>query len=300
MKKTLKNCPYIIDIEELDLKPFIPKGIESNLKKTLKERLGKTAAYRIVYKVGNLKVIGFIALPKKGENLPCIIHLRGGSRDFGKITKEKLIYQQTYFASNDYVVISTQYPGVDGGEGEDKWGDEIGMESITKLRNILSYIPQADTKRIGVKGHSRGGCMAYMLLREVKWLKAAVIGGAPTDEFRAGKERKRWREHQISLYGKSRRELQRRSAIKWADELPQNVPVLLVHGSADWRVLADHSINMSKAMYENKIPHRFILFEGADHGISEYRKEYEEQSLEWFNRFVKKREKLPNLKPHGK
>ena len=57
---------------------------------------------------------------------------------------------------------------------------------------------------------------------------------------------------------------------------------------------------MSKAMYENKIPHRFILFEGADHGISEYRKEYEEQSLEWFNRFVKKREKLPNLKPHGK
>ena len=53
-------------------------------------------------------------------------------------------------------------------------------------------------------------------------------------------------------------------------------------------------------MYENKIPHRFILFEGADHGISEYRKEYEEQSLEWFNRFVKKREKLPNLKPHGK
>jgi dipeptidyl aminopeptidase/acylaminoacyl peptidase len=297
--KTLKNCPYIVSLEELDLNPFLKEDLEPNWRKMFEERLEKTIAYKIVYKIGKIKVVGFIVLPKTGEDLPCIIHLRGGSRDFGKITEEKLIYQQTFFASNGYVVISTQYPGVDGGDGEDDWGGSDSMASIKKLKTILDYIPQADTKRIGVKGHSRGGTMAYMLLREVKWLKAAVIGGAPTDEFKAGKEREGWRRHQISLYGKSKEELHKRSAIKWVNELPENVPILLVHGSADWRVTADHSINMSKAMYEHKIPHRFILFEGADHGISEHKKENKNQALNWFNTYLAKDRKLPNIKLHG-
>ncbi len=141
--------------------------------------------------------------------------------------------------------------------------------------------------------------MAYMLLREVSWLKAAVIGGASTDEFRAGKEREGWREHQVSLFGKSQKELLKRSPIKWVNELPKKVPILIVHGSADWRVPADHSIQIALKLYDNKIPNRLIIYEGADHGITEYWKHYRKEAVEWFDRYLAKDKKLPNMNPHG-
>ena len=141
--------------------------------------------------------------------------------------------------------------------------------------------------------------MVYMLLRKFRWIKAAVIGGAPTDQFKAAQEREGWREHQISLWGKSRSALLARSPIKWADELPKNAPMLIIHGSADWRVLTSHSILMSKELYDNKIPHKLIIFEGADHGITEFRGEYKEESVSWLKRYLGKERKLPNLNPHG-
>lgn len=43
-----------------------------------------------------------------------------------------------------------------------------------------------------------------------------------------------------------------------------------------------------------------ILFEGGDHGILEYRDEVDQMVVEWFNRYVKNREPLPNISPHGR
>ncbi len=298
-EKRLTQCPLITRLVKLDLTRRIHLTKDKTEQEILKKRLEKTAAYRITYRTNALKVTGFIVFPKRGKKLPCIISLRGGSRDFGAIDEETIVNRFCRYAERGYVVITTQYPGVDGGEGADTWGGPDDMQSIKNLKAILEWCPQADTSQIGVRGHSRGGLMAYMLLREVKWIKAAVIGGAPSDEFRAGKERKGWRKHQVSLYGATRKELLKRSPIKWAAELPKNAPILLVHGSADWRVLADHSILMSAQLYKYHIPHRLIIFEGADHRIAEYREEYFEQSLQWFERFLKKDRKLPNLRLHG-
>jgi len=262
--------------------------------------LSLVEVYRFIYKVGKIKVVGYIAIPKnQNQKLPCIIHLRGGSRDFAALTPRAIYGQLIKYALEGYIVISTQYPGVEGGEGEDTFGGTDDINSIIKLKDILKSISIADGDKIGVKGHSRGGLMAYMLLREVKWLKAAVIAAAPADQIRQGKERPKWREHQISLWGKSKEELIRRSPLRWVSDLPKKVPVLLMHGSADWRVSPLDSIEMSLEMYKSTLPHRFILFEGADHGITEYKTEYFKQTLGWFNRFLKNGEPLPNLKPHG-
>ena len=299
MKSILEKCPCIIDVKELNLNHHIHKKLSEQWKEILKERLEKVNAYKIVYKVRELNIVGFVMIPKYGKDLPCILHLRGGSGDFGKITEERLVNQQTVFTDNGYVVISTQYPGVDGGTGTDSFGGKDDIDSIKKLKDILECIPQADTNRIGVRGHSRGGTMTYMLLREVTWVKAAVIGGAPTDEFKAGKEREGWKEHQIRMYGESEDELYKRSAIKWVNKLPKDVPILLVHGSADKRVFAIHSIDMSSAFYKNKIPHRFILFEGADHSITEFKREYTEQTIKWFDTYLAKDRKLPDIQLHG-
>lgn len=290
----------IVTVDFYDLSNKLDSLSDLQKVESVKSELKLVETYRFLYKVGKLKVVGYIAIPaNQNEKLPSIIHLRGGSRDFAALTPRAVYGQLVKYALEGFVVISTQYPGVEGGDGQDTLGGTDDIASIVKLRDILKGISIADTNKIGVKGHSRGGLMAYMLLREVKWIKTAVIASAPADQVRQGKERPKWREHQISLWGKSREGLLRRSPLRWVTDLPKKVPVLLMHGSADWRVTPLDTIEMSQAMFKHMIPHRFILFEGADHGITEYKAEYFRQSLDWFNRFLKNDEPIPNLKPHG-
>lgn len=52
-------------------------------------------------------------------------------------------------------------------------------------------------------------------------------------------------------------------------------------------------------MYELKIPFRLVLFEDNDHALSEAFWEHRRQLFDWFDRFLKKQEKLPDLTPHG-
>jgi len=49
-----------------------------------------------------------------------------------------------------------------------------------------------------------------------------------------------------------------------------------------------------------QIPHRLIMFEGADYQLIEDRQEKERQTFEWFDKYVKNRGKLPNLRSYGK
>ena len=201
-------------------------------------------------------------------------------------------------ALRGYVVIASQYSGGPQSEGVDDFGGD-NIEDVLILKKILEKWPGADAKNIGMWGWSRGGLMTYRALSLVKWIKAAVIGAAPTDEVSAPKFRKGWREHQISLYGKSKTEQIKRSAQYWPEKIYKKAPILLLHGSADWRVPVSNAIRMSEKLYEQKVPFRLVVYEGGDHGISEFRKEVNQLTFEWFDRFLKKKEKLPNIKPHG-
>lgn len=290
----------IVSVDQYDLSDKLDFLSDVVKIKSVQDDLSCVEMYRFVYKLRKIKVVGYIVIPKKQvHKIPCIVHLRGGSRDFAALTPRAIYGQLVKYALEGYVVISTQYPGVEGGDGQDKFGGSDDIASIIKLKDILKSISIADTDRIGIKGHSRGGLMSYMILKEVKWIRAAVIAAAPADQVRQAKERTKWREHQISLWGKSKRELICRSPLRWVNNLPKKVPILIMHGSADWRVSPLDSIEMSREMYKYNIPHRFILFEGADHAISEYKAEYYKQSLDWFDRFLKNKEPLPDLKLHG-
>jgi len=295
IEKELRECKQVAEVQLLDLN----QSPEVTHTDRIRRLLAAVSLYRIIYKVGKLSVVGYVAVPKTGRELPGILHLRGGGGDFAKLTHKSLIGHLVRYACEGYVVVAPQYPGVDGVEGSDHYGDAEDMKSITVLQDILQSLSAVDGSRVGVKGHSRGGLMAYMLLRQGKRIKAAVIGGAPTDQVRQGEERRGWRAHQIKHWGTSQQETIKRSPLRWVDELPKKTPILLMHGSADWRVNPLDSIEMSRLLYEKKIPHRFILFEGADHVMAEYREEYVRQTMEWFERFLKHDEKLPNLEPHG-
>ncbi len=288
LQNELKNINFVENVTKVSL----PVSLQNKYK--------NVEILKFSYAVKNLEIIGYICAPKRKTKLPCIIHLRGGSDAFGMLTIPKITRQMAEFAQEGYVVISTQYPGVEGGGGKDTFGGVDDILSIKKLRSILQKLSITNHHRVGIKGHSRGGLMAYMLLRECPWVKAAVIAGAPTNQFSQTKERKGWKAHQKIMWGSLKAETTRRSPILWVNKLTKKCPILLMHGSSDWRVKASHSIQMSRDLFDKQIPHRFILFDGADHSLTEYKNEYRRQSIGWFERFLKDNEKLPNMKLHGK
>ena len=91
-----------------------------------------------------------------------------------------------------------------------------------------------------------------------------------------------------------------RSAIHWPEKLSKSTPLLLLHGSADWRVSPKQTLDMADALYEARHPFRLVFFEGGDHGLSEYRAEVLEQALEFFDHYVRDEQPWPSLEPHGR
>lgn len=299
--ETIKHIPNIIEVKRLLLTEEIKKLLGSSLAEKAEENSKNIFVYKIVYKSRGKRIVGYIVEPIKGEKLPCIIWNRGGSREFGAIKIGSLFgLTIANLAMDGYIVIATQYRGVAGGEGVDKMGSEEDITSILDLYKILKRYKRANTTKIGMYGHSRGGMMTYMCLARVKWLKAAVAIAAPSDEINAHKFRKEWTEHQKNMFGGSLEEKKRRSAILWTNKFNKKTPLLIIHGTADWRVNPLDSIRIAEKLYENKIPYRLILYEGADHGLTEVNNQFKKEVFDWFDRFLKKKDRLPNLKLHGK
>jgi len=260
--------------------------------------------YSITYLSDGLKIKGLMVKPKKKSKYPCIIYNRGGNREFGslKIAHGALTLGQ--IAKEGYVVIASQYRGNGGSEGQEEFGGN-DVNDITILPEVLKEIEGADTSRIGMYGWSRGGMMTYIALTKTMDIKAAVVGGAVSDNFQKIKDRpemeSRVLAELIPNYAKNKDvELEKRSAIRWADKFPKNVPILMLHGNADWRVKPEQSLHLALKFEENRIPYRLIMFEGGDHGISEHSKEVNQQVLDWFDKYLKNGKALPNMEYHGK
>lgn len=296
----IKNIPLILEARRIKLTKLIKEKLGTHWSRGAIANNKKIFAYKIFYKSRGKKIVGYVVEPREGKNLPCIIWNRGGTRDFGMIKLGDLFSGYSTLAKRGYIIIATQYPGVAGGEGLDEGGSDDDIASILDLYRILKYYKRADTTKVGMGGSSRGGMMTYMCLARVKWVKAAVVKAAWSDEVGAPKFRKEWEEVQKRIYGGGIAEKKKRSAIYWVAKFSKRTPLLVMHGTADWRVNPQDSIKMAQELYKNKIPFRLILFEGADHRLTECREEYERQVFDWFDRFLKKGEKLPNLKPHGR
>lgn len=265
---------------------------------------GRTVAVeQFTYLSDGLRVKGYLAYPKQRGRYPCIIYCRGGNRDFSKLTPRSAWFSIGRMASWGYIVIESQYRGVDGGEGREDYGGK-DVNDVLNLIPCLREIPRADASRIGIYGWSRGGMMVYRVLRRTRKFRAAVIGAGQADFLYARK----FRPSIVGLLNKEMipakgrkflTELRRRSAVHWPQYLAPKTPILLLHGTSDWRVAPQDSLRMAEHLVRLRRPFRLVMFEGADHAINEYRPEVNAMVCAWFNRFVRDKAPLPNLKPHG-
>jgi dipeptidyl aminopeptidase/acylaminoacyl peptidase len=181
----------------------------------------------------------------------------------------------------------------------DKFGGE-DVKDVTNLKNLIDGYKYADQNRIGMFGGSRGGLMTYLALSQVAWLKAAVVIGGVSNELNASSFRKDWREHQIRMYGGGLAEMISRSPALFTEKFPCNVPLLIIHGNVDWRVNPVDSLRLAEGLLAHRVPFRLVMWEGADHYLSEVKRESNQQTLEWFVRFVKSSTETPEVISHEK
>ena len=259
--------------------------------------------FRIVYMSDGLKVTGYMAAPKAPGKYPCIISNRGGNRDFGQWNPLSIVYFLGQMASWNYVVAASQYRGNDGGEGREEFGG-IEVNDIFNLIPVLDKEPKADTSRIGMEGTSRGGMMTYLSLKRSCRFKAAVVTAGMADAFINTRARP---EMDTTVFAElvpgyatnKEAALKERSVVFWADQLCKTTPLLLMQGSADWRVQPEESLELVQKLYAAKHPLRFIFFEGADHGITEWRSERFVQTKRHFDYYLRDGKKWPLMDKHG-
>ena len=259
---------------------------------------------KITYESDGLKVKGYLVQPKGKEKYPCIIYNRGGNKEFGKLSTKKAVFILARVASWGYVVAGSQYRGNDGGEGKEEFGGK-DVNDVLNLIPLFDHLKTTDTTKMGVYGWSRGGMMTYLALTKTNKFKAAVVGGGLSDLRLWIKTRKDTIESvyykNIPNYAENKSvAINNRSAISQVENISKTTPILMVHGTADWRVVPEMALNLSKAFISQKIPHRLVLFEGGNHGLSEFNSEVDALAKQWFDDYLKKDKELPDLDPHGK
>lgn len=260
--------------------------------------------YAITYLSDGLKINGFMAKPKKPGKYPCIIYNRGGNREMGALKVYHGILPLGKIAKEGYIVIASQYRGNGGSEGKEEFGGN-DVNDVTVLTDVLKEVKGANTKKIGMYGWSRGGMMTYIALTKMNKIKTAVVGGALSDSRltirnRPIMETRVFGELIPDYKNNKEEELNKRSVIKWVDKFPKNVPILMLHGNADWRVKPEHSLNLALEFEKHRIPYRLIMFEGGDHGITEHKEEVNIQVINWFNKYLKNDTSIPNMEYHGR
>lgn len=256
----------------------------------------------ITYSSDGLAVRGYLAVPRGGEHLPCIIFNRGGNREFGALSDARAALLLGQLAGWGYVAVAGQYRGNGGGEGREEFGGR-DVDDVLRLLDVLAEVPACDTDRIGMFGWSRGGMMTYEALRRTDRVKAAVVGAGVTDAAAMIAQRPEMESVFSDLvpgWPESRdAALAARSVLRWVDELPAATPLLILHGTADWRVDPTQALDLAAALVRLHRPFRLVLFEGGDHGLSEHREESDRLVRTWFDRYLRDGLPWPDPTPHG-
>lgn len=256
------------------------------------EIIEQTTVEKVTYLSDDLRVKGYLAYPNDNtKKYPCVIWCRGGIGNAGAIdtfTARGLFGQ---IASWGYVVFASQYRGNAGGEGYDEFGGN-DVNDVLNLIPLADEIPQADANLWAIEGWSRGGMMTYLTLTKSRRFKAAIVTGGIAN-LRCNSDEspfmRKLYERTMGKYATDefRKKCESRSIINFADKLPDSTPLLIIHGTADERVLPHDSIDLSYKLLKYNIPFRLVMLENGDHFLKKHRKEVDELRKNWLNKWLK-------------
>jgi dipeptidyl aminopeptidase/acylaminoacyl peptidase len=253
-------------------------------------RIEDAVTERIVYESDGNQVTGLMMSPKGAIPMshPLVIFNRGGRKRYGMLhvlTLLNLIYP---LVQQGYIVLASNYRGVDGGIGGE---DEFGGAEVNDILNLLKIgkkLPEWDGRNANLFGWSRGGMMTLLALKHGAEVNAAAVGAPLIDLTFSTSEnsnREDWLQRSLPDYKeKGFKALEARSAPYWIPKL-RNTPLLIMHGDADIDVSILHSRNLARKLAEQKNPHRLVEYADGNHYLNPQRQEVLDEVLQWFQTY---------------
>lgn len=253
-----------------------------------------------VYESDGILVEGVMLRPNTTAadktRLPVVIYNRGGNAVRGPLLYGSIHQSMMPLAELGYIVIASQY------RGATTWPtklerqielDEFGGNDVNDIKNLLPVIdgmPDADSSRMAMVGGSRGGMMSYLAARDMPQLKALIVQAGVTD-LEAGLTARPEMENIFTKFipnyaTEKTIQLRARSVLHWLDELPPNLPILLLHGDKDVRVEVAQSQALAKALAVKGQPHKLVIYSGADHGLHPKRAEADAEIAAWLKQYL--------------
>lgn len=247
---------------------------------------------KLKYVSDGLKVVAYLYKPARvgGRKFPAIVFNRGGAVR-GDIAPELISFFHR-LASEGFVILAPMYRQSDGGEGRDEMGgaDLSDLMNVVPLAKSLGFI---DENNLFMYGESRGGMMTYQAVRKGFPANAAAVFGAFTDmealiKYRPEVYQPKMLKQIWPDFDVRRGEIIRtRSAVYWPEML--EVPLLIMHGGADWSVNPSQSLTIAQKLQDAGKTYELVVYAGDGHILSRSQEDRDRRAVAWFKRHMKAR-----------
>jgi len=282
----------------VDLEKVFPEKFEVYMTKNAKEQQVFKSEYKYLDSVNiygynyssfdNLKIRGFLIEPKAKGKYPVIIFNRGGNKELGAVTIATLTDFLAKIAAKGFIVIGSQLRGSGRSEGKDEFGGkDIG--DVLKIFDIINHQGNADSKKIGMLGVSRGSMTNFLVLKETDKVKVNVtIGGIADLNQKDRPEMYQLYKELIPDFEKNpNQELDKRSSLLSIPLIKnKQLKNFIIHGANDERVNINNAFLLFDKLKSNDFSTRLLIYEDANHGINNNTNSLIGQIISYFRTYL--------------
>ncbi len=224
------------------------------------------------------RIPAYLTIPKGEPPFPLVVMPHGGpaGRDFGGYDKWAQL-----LANNGYLVVQPQFRGgvgdglahrmvvfEDGGQEGRKMQDDKDDAALYLVKRGL-----ADEDRMAMFGWSYGGYAAGVAASRTPQIYQCVVAGAAVLDPR---RQSNWELSRMVGETHRRYEALTDTAVSPMEEVENvNVPMLLIHGVLDLRVLVEQSRRYVKQLEEHEKPYKYVELSGAGHFYNTLRENHQ-------------------------
>lgn len=224
--------------------------------------------YRFFYESDGLQIEGYLSIPlpllEEAGPKPCLIYNHGGNRDYGALSGTEVLGLSNQL---DMICIGSNFRGCGMSEGEDNFGGE-DVKDVIHLIDLCEKCSFFDGGQLNMLGASRGGMMTYEALRRDDRIHRAVVTGGIADAFMTYEARDDMKPIFEELVGGTPEtmpeEYEKRSAVRWADEI--DTPLLLIHAKGDASVSYQEAENLAAELEKYQKEYVFLSYDDDMHG----------------------------------